>query len=473
MNMKNQIFIWVLLTTIGMSACSNWLDVQPKTSVNEEKLFSREMGFKEALTGLYAQLSDTNLYGRTMTYGFIDRLAQRYNDQENKELYTFPSNLNEDYINTIWARSYNVIANINNFLSWLDKRPEVITTKGYPEIMKGEALGLRAFVYFDLLRLWGPVYKNNPSMRCLPYRSQFNREDKMLLPASEIIGYIEQDLKQAEKLLINDPMHIEFPVYDIVLAGDPFLHYRLKRMNLYAVKAMLARVYLWKGETSKTEAARYAREVIDAVDENHNLRFRLVTDNSTDPTYSTEIIFSLNVNKFSDQVKKDFAFDGPYAVAEKNRVYKMFNTEEDGFNDMRIREGQGFNFSAKAGYCRKYDQNNLYSFVIGNAVPLIRLSEMYYILSECETDLNKAADWVSQIRTARGGEELIFRDNDDRISKLELEYRKEFYGEGQLWYFLKRNFRPTFLDCPLDYNMTDANYCFSTPDDEVILGTIN
>ncbi|MEG2790946.1 MAG: RagB/SusD family nutrient uptake outer membrane protein [Odoribacter sp.] len=464
--------IGMVAAVVGMSACSNWLDVQPKTTVNEEQLFSREMGFKEALTGIYMQMASPSMYGRTLTYGFIDHLAQRYNDQDNKDLYTFPSGANEGYINEIWSRSYNILANINNFLSWLERSPEVLTTKGYPEIMKGEALGLRAFLYFDLLRMWGPVYQNNPSLPCIPYRTLFNREDKTLIAANEVMGYIEQDLKQAEQLLINDPMHIEFPTYNYSIGGDAFLQYRLKRMNLYAVKALLARMYLWKGD--KVNAAKYAGEVINATDENHSLRFRLVTDNSTDRIYSTEIIFSLSINKFADQVKNDFLFDGGFAVQTKERVYKMFNTNEDGTNDMRIREGQGFAFSALSVYCRKFDQTGLYSFVIENTMPLIRLSEMYYIQSECEGDLGKSAAWLSQVRAARGADELnVFKDEEEKMNKLEIEYRKEFYGEGQLWYFLKRNFRKTFLDCPLDHDMTDANYRFSIPNDEVILGTIN
>ena len=43
----------ICLGMVFLSSCSNWLDVQPKTTVEEEKVFSRELGFKEALTGVY------------------------------------------------------------------------------------------------------------------------------------------------------------------------------------------------------------------------------------------------------------------------------------------------------------------------------------------------------------------------------------------------------------------------------------
>ena len=54
----------ICLGMVFLSSCSNWLDVQPKTTVEEEKVFSRELGFKEALTGVYIKMASTDLYAR-------------------------------------------------------------------------------------------------------------------------------------------------------------------------------------------------------------------------------------------------------------------------------------------------------------------------------------------------------------------------------------------------------------------------
>ena len=61
-------------------------------------------------------------------------------------------------------------------------------------------------------------------------------------------------------------MYIEFPsgFTTETLGLDDFLRYRFKRMNQYAVKALAARVYLWKGD--KENAARMAKAVIDGKD---------------------------------------------------------------------------------------------------------------------------------------------------------------------------------------------------------------
>ena len=43
----------LLFAMLGMIGCSDWLDVQPKTSVPEEDLFAEEFGFQDSLTGFY------------------------------------------------------------------------------------------------------------------------------------------------------------------------------------------------------------------------------------------------------------------------------------------------------------------------------------------------------------------------------------------------------------------------------------
>ena len=165
---KNIIISAVLVLFVGMTSCSGWLDVKPKKTVEEEELFSREIGFKEALTAAYIKMANTNLYAKNLSYGFIDILGQRYEngkgtDTYQDELYyTFPSKKTEEFTSVIWGKMYNIIADLNNLLYWVDKNKTVFTTPDYYEIIKGEALGLRAFLHFDLLRMYGPIYKEHP-----------------------------------------------------------------------------------------------------------------------------------------------------------------------------------------------------------------------------------------------------------------------------------------------------------------------
>ena len=260
-------------------------------------------------------------------------------------------------------------------------------------------------------------------------------------------------------------MTITFPT-----GGVPtgFLSNRFNRMNKYAVKAELARAYLWKGD--KINAAIKAQEVID------NKQFALVTDNTLDKLGSTELIFALNMDSetFPDQITNDFqlASWSYYVLMDINKFYSIFSTTTDGMNDMRVKEGCGFSVSSTGAVSLKYDQSNLVSPVLKNTMPLIRLSEMYYILAECADDMEESARQLSVVRSARGIDEVEYQTEEDKMSNIEKEYRKEFYAEGQLWFFYKRLGYKTFLSCPVT-SMTEANYRFSIPDDETILGNIN
>lgn len=469
----NRFIYCIICLALSFSACDDWLDVSPKTNIQEEDLFDKEQGFKEALTGIYIKMCDQNLYGKQLTYGFMDILAQRYANPQNQYAdyddatvwYTYPSTRTENYTNNFWAGHYNLIANLNNLLVNIDERGDVITTSGLRDIIKGEVLGLRGFLYLDLLRMYGPIYKDNASSPSIPYRTEFNRDVVKLSPASTVIDNIINDLKNAEELLKNDPMNITFYT-SYVPTG--FLDNRFNRMNKLAVKAALARAYLWKGD--KTNAALKAAEVVDSG------RFTFVTDNVQDKLFSTELIFALNMDSetFADVIENDFKISSwsYYVLMDLDKLYEIFDTATDGMNDMRLKEGLGFDITTTGAYTMKYSQDNLISPALKNTMPLIRLAEMYYILAECESDLTKSAKYISDVRVARGIEEVTFSSEEEKMNNIEKEYRKEFYAEGQLWYFYKRLGYETFLNCPVS-NMTESNYRFPIPDDETILGNIN
>lgn len=74
--------ISICLGMIFFSSCSNWLDVEPKTMVEEEELFSRELGFKEALTGLYIKNGSIQLVWRRFDdrfYGCLRTTLSEHN----------------------------------------------------------------------------------------------------------------------------------------------------------------------------------------------------------------------------------------------------------------------------------------------------------------------------------------------------------------------------------------------------------
>ena len=386
--MKNLLLSAICIVSLFLSSCQNWIDVNPKTDIEAEEFFTSEDGFKSALTGLYSMMVLEKSYGRQMTFDFVEKLVQRYDnyaagtvtDEERAAIYKYgETTSSKNAIAEIWLKLYNEIANINNFLQYLESNGDVIVTEGYRDLMKGEALGLRAFHYFDLLRLWGPIYTQD---------SQFNSESAPLMAANEVMKRIVADLKAAEELLKNDPMNYEN------VADEPFIGYRKHRMNKYAVKAMLARVYLYMG--NKTQAANYAREVIN------DSGLRLVRDNREDVSSYGETIFGLSMYNMEEKLaaywKDATTFDTQYYISRTN-ISSVFEPNSGiGLNDMRYRSNYGFiHTSANLFLCRKYlGASGMY----GEKIPLIRLAEMYYILAE-SVALSECGQYINAVKNAR------------------------------------------------------------------------
>lgn len=180
--MKKLNVLGIIIMSLFTLSCSNWLDVKPKSEVESDLFVEDEDGFKSALTGVYGRMCGENLYGRELTFDLLEELAQRYDagqkyasltEEARLRMYDYKNDYTEGVsskvrLSNIWNDMYRDIVNINNLLMNLDKQgKDIITTPNYFEVMKGEALGLRAFHYFDLLRMWGPVdIKNNGTTSC-------------------------------------------------------------------------------------------------------------------------------------------------------------------------------------------------------------------------------------------------------------------------------------------------------------------
>ena len=68
----------------------------------------------------------------------------------------------------LWTAAYKVISDINKILEHLDNWTE--KPLQYGDIYRGECLGLRAFLSFDLLRSFGSVHLDK---RGIPYVDKY------------------------------------------------------------------------------------------------------------------------------------------------------------------------------------------------------------------------------------------------------------------------------------------------------------
>ena len=116
---------------------------------------------------------------------------------------------------------------------------------------------------------------------------------------------------------------------------------------------------------------------------------------------------------------------------------------------------------------RKYESLSNVSAAFKNRIPMIRISEMYYIAAECEGDGTLATDYLNAVRNNRGltAEKLENLTPDLLKNEIFKEYQKEFYGEGQLWYYYKRTLAPT-IEANKNYFTSIDLYTFDRPENE-------
>ena len=70
-------------------------------------------------------------------------------------------------------------------------------------------------------------------------------------------------------------------------------------------------------------------------------------------------------------------------------------------------------------------------------IPLIKKGELYLIAAESSDNDTEKQQWLEELRLTRG----YYENNvsDDLNQTLQDEYEREFYAEGQYFYYLKRN----------------------------------
>ena len=468
---KRIIYSVLLILTVLTSSCESWLDVDPRTKVKSDDLFETEAGFKDALIGAYTLMKAEALYGRELTYGFIDAVTGPYAAYNNKvynevaQWKYLTSTPVRAQIDAMWSKMYNVLANVNNLLDNIDKRQSVFTGDNY-NIIKGEALGLRAYVHFDLLRLFASAADLNKE--AIPYVKTLQIEVPHVYTGKEVLALLNEDIKNALTCLEKDPIR-EGKLKDV--SGDGFMNARQMRINYFAVKALQARVAMWGDdpETAKVAAGDIFPWVTTSA-------ISATEDKDRDFTFSTEHIFTLNVKDLKDLANTWFlaSGNGQQLYCQNYTMqqwYEIGRGNAVGGNDYRVNYIMKQQETGSKDYViRKYYQPDNYKADYAKRLPMIRRSEMAYIMAEClmGVDDDKALGYLNEVRRHRGIDSDL-TDPSKLRDELTKEYAKEFLAEGQLFYYCKRNELAKF---PYGYqSATEDNvYVLPKPDNEIEFG---
>ncbi|GBU08528.1 hypothetical protein AwDysgo_18590 [Bacteroidales bacterium] len=466
------------------SSCNDWLNVEPSDKILEQRLFSSEPGINAALNGIYMKMAEVNLYGNQLTVSSIEVMAQRYEtakmSDKRVELYLAKYDYNKlettkPLIANLWKNLYSTILNTNLFIENMEK--STLLPQHKKDILLGEAYGLRAFLHFDLFRLFGPVYAANPEGLAIPYYTSSEAYKRPRLKASEVAQFLILDIDKSIELLKNDPIITEGTMsYGMNNPLEDFYRYRNHRFNYYASLMLKSRMQLYFGNPQ--EAAVIADQIISATEAIFPFTSPAsITDSrNPDKRFSTEIIFGIE-NKDFKKINEDFFVQSKKsddALVVREEILKTIfdiSSDFDIYPDYRAKNWVSYRYSGDGvdpNSETKLRISNKFANLTTDTVsfkflqPLMRISELYYIKAE----YSKSLDPINTIYTARG-----LPDTDQEIEGLiTKEYQREFFGEGQLFYYYKRKNFSQIIDGNSDNGyipMTQENYIFPIPDAEI------
>ncbi|WP_298707539.1 RagB/SusD family nutrient uptake outer membrane protein [Chitinophaga sp.] len=435
--MKSIQYITSLLLAVFLLSCNKWLDVQPEDRLKEDQLYSTRQGFLDALNGLYIKSANAATYGDQMTLSTLEMFAQRYHTSGSSTthlkaqfgLLNYADPGVEGSIGRMWEGLYSHIANVNRFLSSLEKFPGVLQAEELRSF-RGQALGLRAWLHLDVLRLFGPVYDSPDSVKALiPYYTKLQPEGEPNIAANAFMDKVLADLEEAGALLAGDAVLTE---------GSSKLHHY--RMNLVAVTALKARASLWRGNRSAAYA--YAKAGIEQAKDvfpwvlHDNIAS---SPDNPDRIFSTELLFALFNSQLYESYNAQFSPELYYTSLLAGGPTPFIDiTYESNQRDYRYIyswpiPGTGAAFRTFFKYADVKDKDKAFRFTTA----LVRKSELYYIVAETAEDPAEALEHLNMVRRARYLD-VDITDPAQLEAQLLKEYQKEFFGEGQMWFYYKR-----------------------------------
>lgn len=253
--MKYSIFTCCLLAaSLTAASCSDFLTEDPKGQLTPETFFKTQSDLDQSVDALYSLVQDLQCNSNSM-------IVKCQGDDvtsttgTNKAAYlsadAFETPTDTKGISRTWSAMYSIVKAANLII---ENASKVSTTQDEINIALGQAYYWRAYAYFELVRVFGPV----------PINLNNDASNTKASPNSveEVYNQIVKDLIAAEQC--NLPA--KYTVSKRSIDGQNIW------VSAQAVKATLAAVYLNMAgyPLNKTEnyalAAAKAKEVIDGVE---------------------------------------------------------------------------------------------------------------------------------------------------------------------------------------------------------------
>ncbi len=246
------------LTLVGsMTSCSDFLETNPSTDVSDSQVFTTVSGAQAALNGCYYQMKCYSGGGadRQDDYGIPS--IQMISDLCGEDIinngggwygynYNYWGETRGDIFRSgqLWTFHYRLINNLNSVITYIDDCEGDATEKQY---IKGQALAMRGWAYFNLARLFQQTYAIAKDMPGVPIYTEPTTEATQGKPR----GTLEETYQQIlSDLTTAEPMLEGF----VRSSSNPNV------FNQAIVDGILAEVYQVMHEWAKSE--EYSKKVL-------------------------------------------------------------------------------------------------------------------------------------------------------------------------------------------------------------------
>lgn len=432
------------LLALSLFSCSKTLDVTPTNQVDATTSIKTPADAQIMINGIERAMTSSDYYGRNfMLYGDAKGGDMTIPSQGRGQdgLYTFNHSATTGSYSGYWTQIYFSLLQVNNLLQNITQL-ETAGATGFSSY-KGQALTLRAIMYFDLVRLYGKTYELDKNSYGVP-----NITTPLSSSAQPLRNTVDQNYTQ----ILND-LKTAAPLLAKTKANG--------FVNYYGNLAMQARVYLYMKDY--TNALKAAEEII-----NSNVYTLYSNANWVDSwkgQFGTESIFEIGVYP----LEGDLGVNSLGAYHRKKgdggstilgwfiaSDYFLNRLKQDAadvrwgvMNDDEIstssvpRKGALYKYSGSTALAGDGKVSNT-----AVNLKLIRLSEIYLIAAEAAlpTDALKAATYLNAIRK-RSPNLLPATALTINIDMILDERSKELYGEGQRFFdMIRLNKSITFND---------------------------
>lgn len=466
-----KINIYIVLLGIMLSSCEEFLTIAPETDLSSSTFYRTESDFEQAVNATYAPMrtiadnrswllcemrSDNTIYARNINFG----ATEQQEDISDHALPDAQGIVANTHVLNQYRQDYLIIARANQILDVID---DVEFNQANKDNLKGQALFLRGYAYYELARYFGGV-----PLHLTPVTAR-DEAALPITPEAEIYNQLISDIQAAISLL---------PVRSNQGVG---------RASKGAAQMLLADVYITQKKWA--EAETLLRAIVSSGEYELVENYEDVFSESVGNKNNKESLFEVQYLEGPEGLNGNFLYSfmpRPMSLTELQPISGTSNPQPlDGegnniptpdmiaaYEDGDLREDASIAYVEISGsdrddkvypYIKKYAKAHSLHGNHGMNWPIYRYSEVLLFMAEALNEQGKtseAAGFLNEIRERAGLASTTASSQTEMREAIFKERRVELAFENKRWFDIVRAgrvqeiigaFGQRALANPLDY----------------------